>query len=269
MSKPSAFAGKPEQDVEVAIAQFENYLSATSAPLPMWPAIATNFLKDEAAICWMNAFIPAKKAGTPVTWSTFTSCLLGAFGQPNKELTARRQFKNIRQRSSTVHDYINHATTLLSRIHTDPPTETDRVGTLFDGLHPVFKEAAPVHPSGRPWATFSELATHLQNLETSMPQKFHKARMEPVPKKPTYACAVATRPPAHINHRQRSNKSPARPPSRPPTQYNNRPRQDSRAPRPPGQGTSRQDRRDDDSPAAKFARLPESEQRRMWSMMGN
>lgn len=65
--------------------------SVAAIPSHLWP-VATNFLRDEAFHSWMNAYIPAKNAGLPITWAMFTTCLKIAYGLPNNEFIARRQF---------------------------------------------------------------------------------------------------------------------------------------------------------------------------------
>jgi hypothetical protein len=270
MSKPALFSGKSDQDVDLALAGFENYLSVAAIPLHLWPVVSTNFLRDDAYHTWMHAYLPAKNAGLPITWAMFTTCLQKAYGLPNKELTARRQFKNLRQRSSSAQDYVQHAYTLLSRIQHDPPSESDKLHTLFDGLHPIFRKAAPVHPMGRPWATFDELANHIITLEQSLPNEFSKARMESAFPSKLQAFQASARPPTKPMGRQSNqspmNKTPPRPPTRTPSQGNGGGSRKDRDRR--DRDGSRQDKRDDrdkDDPVGAFMRLHPSEQRRILS----
>ena len=82
--------------------------------------LATNFLRDDAAQCRMHTMLAAKRANQPVTWSMFTTCLQNAYGLPPQGAHSSAPIKKkLRQRTSSAHDYVQHATTLLNRIQTD------------------------------------------------------------------------------------------------------------------------------------------------------
>jgi len=181
MPKPAAFAGRSDQDVDTAILSFETYLSAIAVHTNIWPVVATNFLKDEALTCWLNILMSLKKNNQEATWAHFTKCLRDAYGTTDKEHIARKQFLNLQQKGFSAKEYVRHARYLLAQLVHDPPTESDKLITLWRGLRSAFKEAAPMHPLGRPWQTFDELADHLLHLEQQLPQKFNRTFDIPKP----------------------------------------------------------------------------------------
>ena len=150
MPKPAPFAGRQDQDVDTAILNFETYLSAVKVHFSLWPVIATNFLRDDALTCWLSILQSLRKNNQEATWPIFTKCLRDAYGSPDKEQIARRQFFGLQQRTFSAKDYVRHARHLLAQIVHDPPTESDKLMTLFQGFRSTFKEAAPLHPLGRP-----------------------------------------------------------------------------------------------------------------------
>jgi hypothetical protein len=172
MAKPAPFAARTDQEVDTAILSFETYFSAIGVQVEDWPMLATNFLKDAALTTWMNVMVPLRKQNLQPTWAHFTKCLRDAYGVLNKEHDARKQFLALNQRHFSAKEYVRHARGLLAQILHDPPSESDKLMHLYKGLRASFKESAPLHPTGRPWHTFDELADHILMLEHNLPQKF-------------------------------------------------------------------------------------------------
>ena len=205
MQKPVPFAGRADQDVDSAILRFETYLTYTRAPKQAWPLIASEFLRDDAHNTWMSKWLPMHRNNQAPTWEDFTECLTTAYASPDKEIAARKQLKNLRQQHRTPMEYVRHANHLLSQIVHDKPTESDKLRALFDGLHNDLKNDIPLHPSGRRWQTYKELADHLTHLEIELPQKFKKPSLD-FSRKPARAFAASAKPTPRP-------PTPARPPS--------------------------------------------------------
>jgi hypothetical protein len=166
MPHPEKFTGAKGERLEVALYNFETYLTLTNTPKPLWAAVGASFLKGAAKEAYdATAMRVHRNEHRMLGWEEFTSTLNTRFPTYNEQNTARTDFYECKQRpTQNVGAYVAHLKELAGRC-SPPIQEADLLHRFSQGLIRDMR----VNPiTGTLWESFELKAAYIIANQTTV-----------------------------------------------------------------------------------------------------
>lgn len=171
LPNPSFSGDSNEIDPEMAILNFENWLTAAQVPRGQWATTGQTFLKGAAQRAYSAIALAAHARGQVPTWEQVTA-IIRSFKRQDAQAVARAKLAKVQQ-TSTVAAYNRLFTELLVQVGSEPPAPVDLLNFYLQGL----KSTQYLNPQGQPWASLEAAQEyHLQRELAQLSVQTHTHR---------------------------------------------------------------------------------------------
>jgi len=149
IQSPDVFYGKPKENVTRWLFQLEQYFRAANEERDhRRVAYAATLLRKGAEVWWESTCRNASEDESACTWEQFKKLITDEFVDPNKEIKARRKWKDLKQLGSMAEYQRIFQEVAMDIIDL---TEKDKVAKFYEGLKPDIKTDINKATMGEPY----------------------------------------------------------------------------------------------------------------------